>query len=173
MQIGKRGECGFAYLLLLLAIAMIGLTASATLGLGATLSRRDAERQLLVIGAEFQFALRSYAGLPTIGVTPPQARGPRSLDDLLKDPRTPGLRRHLRKIYADPLTGQAEWGLVRDQGGFIMELYSLAEGKPIRRTGFEAELAGFEEADNYRQWRFGFTASVPRNAPLPCVGGCR
>lgn len=165
MRIGRTVSHGFAYLLLLLAIALIGLTASATISLGATMARRDAERQLLAVGLEFQQALRSYAGVPVIASVPTTAQGPRSLDDLLKDPRVPGLRRHLRQIYADPLTGKEEWGLVKDNQGFIVGVHSLALGQPIQRTGFELPLASFEEAQDYRQWVFGLPMVQAGNAP--------
>lgn len=150
MRSGSRRPGGFAYLLLLAAIAIVGLGASAALSLGAAMARRDAEQQLLAVGLEFQQALRSYS-------TP----GPRSLEDLLKDPRTPGLRRHLRQVRSDPLTGRQEWGLVTDGQGFITGVYSLAEGKPLKRSGFEPSLAHFEEAPDYRQWVFGPPPAVP------------
>jgi type II secretory pathway pseudopilin PulG len=156
MPSGSRQQ-GFAYLLLLLAIALISLAATASVSLGSTLARRDAERELLAIGAEFEVALRSYAGIPMAGPTGAVSagRGPKSLDDLLKDPRVPGTRRHLRQLYADPLTGKAEWGLVTDAGGSIVGVYSLAAGVPIKRSGFEPRWAHFEEAPAYRQWVFG------------------
>ena len=81
---------GFAYLLLLLAVALIGVAASAAVTLGAAMARRDAEQQLLAIGVEFQQALRSYAGVPVGAVMPTGGRGPRSLEDLLKDPTRAG-----------------------------------------------------------------------------------
>ena len=153
MQNGKRiaTASGFAYVLLLVAIAVIGLTASASLSLGANMARRDAEQQLLAIGLEFQAALRSYSG--------GSGQGPRELEDLLKDPRSLGIRRHLRQIYADPLTGQAEWGTVKDAAGTVIGVYSRAEGQPIRQTGFEPALASFGEADSYAQWVFGLPAA--------------
>lgn len=154
MRIGSRCSRGFAYLLLLLAIALTGLAASATIQFGATMSRRDAERQLLAIGIEFQQALRGYAGVPAGALVAATAAGPRSLDDLLKDPRVPGVRRHLRQVYADPLTGKQDWGLVRDSRGVIVGMYSVAEGQPIQRTGFAHSLPGFDEAPSYRQWVF-------------------
>jgi type II secretory pathway pseudopilin PulG len=155
MRTGKRASSGFAYLLLLLAIALIGLAASASIQLGATIARRDAERQLIAVGLEFQVALRSYAGVPLDAAIPIAAQGPRSLSDLLKDPRVPGLRRHLRQLYADPLTGREEWGLLRDSQGFILGVHSVAEGRPIQRTGFESQLVSFEDTNSYRQWVFG------------------
>ena len=149
---------GFAYVLLLVALAVIAVAATASVNLGAAMTRRQAERELLAIGMEFRQALHSYAGLPAGTGAPPGARGPRSLDDLLRDPRAPGVRRHLRKLYADPLTGKAEWGLVTDPQGFITGVHSLAEGRPIQRTGFAPVLASFEEAGDYRQWVFGLQA---------------
>lgn len=155
MATGKCREGGFAYVVLLLAIALIGVTASASLSLGAAMARRDAERQLLSIGIEFQQALRSYSGVPLVSPDVAGGRGPRTLNELLKDPRVPGIRRHLRQLYADPLTGRQEWGLIRDPQGYILGVYSLAHGQPIRRNGFEPSLASFEEAESYRQWIFG------------------
>ena len=168
MRTGRAGNGGFAYLLLLLAIALIGLSATATISLGATVARRDAERELLAIGREFQQALRSYSGIAITAGGASIGQGPRVLEDLLKDPRVPGTRRHLRQIYADPLAGKAEWGLVRDAQGFIIGIHSLAEGQPIQRTGFEAQLAGFEEAESYRQWVFSLQAAQAiRASPTP------
>ncbi len=92
---------------------------------------------------------------PVNAALPTAAQGPRSLEDLLKDPRLPGLRRHLRQLYADPLTGKEQWGLVKDSKGSILGVHSLAEGKPVQRTGFEPQLGSFEDAENYRQWVFG------------------
>jgi hypothetical protein len=34
-------------------------------------------------------------------------------------------------------------------------MYSLAHGTPIKRSGFEAQWAGFEEAAGYEKWVFG------------------
>ena len=162
MRIGRRrAHSGFAYVLLLLAIALIGLAASAALSIGATVARRDAEQQLLAIGAEFQQALRSYAGVPVGAMASVAGRGPRSLEDLLRDPRVPGVRRHLRQLYADPLTGKSEWGLVRDGQGFVWGVYSLAEGTPIKRSEFTPQWMRFEEAASYREWVFGLPGLAP------------
>jgi len=141
-------------------VALIGVAASAAVTLGAAMARRDAEQQLLAIGVEFQQALRSYAGVPVGAVMPTGGRGPRSLEDLLKDPRVPGIRRHLRKLYADPLTGRNEWGVVTDSQGFIAGVYSLSQGKPIQQSGFTSQEAAFEEATTYHDWVFGLPAAM-------------
>jgi type II secretory pathway pseudopilin PulG len=161
---------GFAYVLLLVLIAVLGLIAGNTVSAGSALARRDAEATLLVIGAEFETALRSYAGVGNARVAP-TARGPRSLEELLKDPRSPGIRRHLWQIYADPLTGKPDWGLVKDNAGFIIGVYSQAEGIPIKQEGFDIRQASFVQAQTYQQWVFGLPAAqvptTPRNSVKP------
>lgn len=153
-RFARRREGGFAYMLLLVAVAVIGVAAASSVSLGSTLARRDAEQELLAIGAEFERALVSYGGVA------PGARGPRTLEELLADPRSPQVRRHLRQVYADPLTGKSDWGLVRDSQGFIVGVYSLAEGTPIKRRGWPAHRAAFEEQESYAGWVFGFGRGV-------------
>lgn len=153
---------GFAYVLLLALIAVIALLASSAIRLGAQMSRRDAEQSLLFVGSEFSSALRSYAAFANAPLSSPlpaaaALRGPRTLEELLKDNRSPGLKRHLRKIYADPMTGLENWGLVKDPAGFIVGVYSLAPGRPIQQTGFDARLSNFEEAQTYADWVFALS----------------
>jgi type II secretory pathway pseudopilin PulG len=107
MRSGK--EHGFTYLSVVILVATIGLVTAATLRMGVVMQRAAAEQELLRIGAEFSDALQSYAA-----ATPPgQPAFPPSLKELLKDPRFPQVRRHLRRIYVDPMTGKPEWGLIR------------------------------------------------------------
>ena len=151
--IGRRHPHGYAYVLLLFAVAVLGIAATASVELGRSMSQRDAEIELIAIGLEFQQALQSYAGVG--------GRGPRNMDELLRDPRFPGVRRHLRRIYADPLTGKSEWGLVTDELGSIVAVHSLSQGRPVRRDDFPPDLAGFERAESYRDWTFGLRRAAP------------
>lgn len=150
-----RSERGYAYLLLLVLLAVLGAASTAAVGLGATVARRDAERHLLAIGTEFQSALISHAGRP------------RELVELTNDPRVPGTRRHLRRVPIDPLTGQDSWGLVRDAQGGIMGVHSLAPGVPLKRTGFDPSWDTFEEASSYQQWVFGLRTPIPKPLSSP------
>lgn len=146
---------GFAYVLLLIIVATVGLLSASSLSIGSQVTRRDAERELLAIGAEFEQALKSYAAASGSSGSPARGVGPRSLQDLMKDPRFPGLKRHLRQLYTDPLTGRAQWGLVIEPGGSIIGIYSSARGIPIQRTGFESGKVSFENAESYANWIFG------------------
>ena len=106
MRNGKQH--GFTYLSLIILVAIIGLASAASIKLGSVLQRSAAERELLAIGAEYADALESYAK-----ATPPgQSPLPPSFKELLRDTRFPNVRRHLRRVYVDPLTGKAEWGIL-------------------------------------------------------------
>ena len=146
---------GFTYLAVLFLLALAAITATATAIVWRIEHRRAMEAELLFIGSEFAQAIESYRAVaPNV----PQP-WPRSFDDLLRDPRTPGVRRHLRKVYRDPLTRSAEWGLIRTQEGGIVGVHSLSMQKPIRRMPSPG-LTVRSEADNYVGWLF-----LARGAP--------
>lgn len=144
---------GFAYLLLLTALAVLAGASSLSLNLGAAMTRRVAEEELLAIGAEYEQALTSYRSATPIGGR--HGNGPRSLNELLKDTRYPVIKRHLRRVYPDPLTGRSDWGVVVEPNGSIAGVYSLAQGVPIKKTSFPKYMPTFENATSYRQWVFG------------------
>lgn len=145
-----RREKGFSYIGLLILIMIIGAISASALSAGAAMQRRAAEDELLFIGAQFQDAFKAYADSTPLG-----ARSyPTQLSDLLRDPRLPVTRRYLRKIYTDPLTGSADWGIVEAPGGGILGVYSRSEETPIRVAGFEERFALFEGATKYSGWVF-------------------
>jgi type II secretory pathway pseudopilin PulG len=140
-------------LLLLAVVAVVGAAAATSVTAGASLARREAEEHLLDVGAEFERALWSYRAASLGG---PTGRSPKTLEELLKDSRIPGVKRHLRKLYTDPATGiSGEWGVVRGADGSILGIYSLAAGMPVKRTGFPTHQSHFENARTYSDWVFG------------------
>lgn len=154
-----RREGGFTYLGLVILVTVIGLVGAATLKVDALLRRAAAEEELLETGAAFSEALRTYADATPKG----QPRQPPSLQELLKDPRVPGVRRHLRKIFIDPLTGKAEWGIVwanpGDRRG-VLAVYSLSAAKPLKVANFDARFTGFENRQHISDWKFAATGQV-------------
>ncbi|PHV07376.1 type II secretion system pseudopilin PulG [Janthinobacterium sp. BJB412] len=154
---GSRRQGGFTYLSLIILVAVIGLVAASTLKMGALLQRARAEQELLNIGAEFSDALQSYANATPAG-QPPQ---PPSLKELLKDPRFPGVRRHLRKLFVDPMTGSAEWGVVylADKVG-VIAVYSLSDAKAIKLSNFPARYQVFEGKTLVSDWKFTMTGKA-------------
>ena len=142
---------GFTYLGLIFLVAIIGLVGAAGLKVGSLLQRAAAEEDLLYIGAAFSDALQSYAAATPRG-RPAQ---PPTLQELLKDPRFPGTRRHLRKIFVDPLTGKAEWGVLYlgDKVG-VIGVYSLSDAKPLKISNFDPRFVGFENKEKISDWKF-------------------
>ena len=152
MVVRFRRQAGFTYLGLIIFVTIIGLVGAATLKIGALLQRAAAEEELLDIGAAFSAALDSYAAATPQGASP----YPPSLKELLKDPRVPGVRRHLRKIFVDPLTGKAEWGVVYLGEGTtgVVAVHSLSTARPLKIANFDSRFAGLDNADTISAWRF-------------------
>ncbi|MBI4983799.1 MAG: type II secretion system protein [Rhodocyclales bacterium] len=159
-----NGERGFAYFALLIAIAFMGVGLAAAGEVWSLAQQREKEKQLLFVGGEFRRAIASYYQQDAGAV----ARYPRRLEDLLKDPRVPGVRRHLRRLYVDPITGASEWGLFKGRDGDIYGVYSLAQDAPVKRTGFAPDESQFEGKSKYSEWVFSPwqpTARSPGRTP--------
>jgi type II secretory pathway pseudopilin PulG len=162
-----RRTRGFTYVGLLIAIAIVALICTASLQAGTALQRHAAEEELLEIGAQIRAALTSYANATPAG----QRRSPSSLDDLLLDPRYPSVRRHLRALRRDPITGSAQW-LTIELGGGIVAVSSLADSPPLKVDGFDEPFGAFKGKTSYREWQFsaasnGLDLPASTAAPMP------
>ena len=145
---------GMIYLALLLAIALIGGLSAVGLKVAQTAKLRSAEAELLAIGIEFRNALQSYAEVTPDGLP----NTPAALSELLRDPRSPGIKRHLRKLYVDPLTGKSEWGIIRNPEQRIVGIHSLSNGMPLKQENFPAELPSLSAGTHYSDWVFAWTS---------------
>lgn len=160
----RRSAAGFTYLSLVILLAIIGLVSATTLKLGVILQRAAAERELLNIGAQFSDALESYAKATPAG----QLNVPPTLNELLRDPRFPGVRRHLRRIFVDPMTGKAEWGIQYASGTTgVLGVYSLSDAKPIKIANFPARFQGLEGKLHLSDWKFGRNANAVQPPAQP------
>ncbi|QKS30725.1 MAG: type II secretion system protein [Candidatus Accumulibacter similis] len=158
-----RHQCGFTYLALLILVATLALATSATLTLGSIAQRREAEQRLLEVGTAYRQAIASY-----LNSSPGGRRSyPPALADLLKDPRYPGIRRHLRQLYPDPITGKPEWGLIAAPGGGIMGVHSLSDARAIKIAGFDPENQLFEGKERYSEWVFAVLPAAPARGSAP------
>ncbi len=161
-----RRQAGFTYLGLIILVFIVGLVGAATLKVGALLQRAQLETELLETGAQFSAALKSYADATPRG----QPTQPLTLQELLRDTRFPTPRRHLRKIFVDPITGRPEWGIVSAaQGGRILGVYSLSQAKPLKLAGFDERFPNFENREHHADWKFMAlgqgAAPPPRRVP--------
>ena len=146
---------GFTYLTALFVVAILGggLALVGEVWHSSTLREREAE--LLFVGNQYRNAIERYF------LAGPQRQYPRSLVDLLKDPRESATQRHLRKLYADPLSGK-EWGLVTAPDGGILGVHSLSDDRPLKVAGFRLRDAAFAGAQKYSDWKF---VSMPSALP--------
>jgi type II secretory pathway pseudopilin PulG len=162
---------GFSFLWLLIVVALIGVGLGTAVQIESVAIQRDKERELLVIGRQFRNAIARYYETRLEGHS---REYPASLDDLLKDPRQPGLTRHLRKIFVDPITAKPEWGLVWVKGR-VAGIHSLSDAVPIKQAGFEAEDMAFVGKQKLSDWVFAYPSDLlmrPETAAeVPTVSG--
>jgi type II secretory pathway pseudopilin PulG len=145
-----RLQAGFTYVAAMVLVAVVGVALAAQLEVWSHTRQREQELELLWTGKQFKDAIGLYYQRSPGLVK----RFPAELEDLIEDKRSLTTQRYLRRIYADPLTGRSEWGLVRTNDGRIAGIYSLSDRRPIKISGFDRELAEFEGADRYAQWQF-------------------
>src|SRR4029079_2725961 len=100
MPAGKcRRQGGFTYIGVLFLLVLLGLGLAGTGEAWSVASRRAREKELLWVGNQYARAIRSYY-MQSPGVR----QFPSQLEDLLEDRRFPEPRRHLRQLYAAPIS---------------------------------------------------------------------
>lgn len=152
-----KEQCGYTYLALLFVVAIMGGALAAAATLWHTAQTREKERELLYVGDQYRKAIQLYHA---------HARQyPRELVHLLRDPRTPDVRRYLRKLYRDPVTGKNEWGIIKASDGGIAGVYSLSDAAPLKTANFPKEYPEFEGKTRYSEWKFVYAASQSPAAP--------
>lgn len=139
-------QTGFTYIGVLIGVAIVGAMLASLGTVWSTMAQREQEEELLFIGHQFRLALNRYYQS--------NQRYPFSLEQLVQDGNPQVLRRHLRKIYVDPLTRQANWGLVTRGDGQIVGVYSVSDKTPLRKAGFRPQDADFAQKAKYAEWLF-------------------
>jgi len=118
----RRSQAGFTYLWVLMGVAIMGVGLVAATEVWVLSAQRERREQQEWVGQQFVQAIGSYhdggpAGLHAY---------PDSFEQLLEDRRFAVPRRHLRRIYRDPLTGSANWEPVTCGGRGICGVRSTA-----------------------------------------------
>jgi type II secretory pathway pseudopilin PulG len=164
-----RGAGGFTYVGLLLAVAIMAGGLAAIGELASTAAKREREAELLFAGDQFARAIAEYAAS-----SPGAQQYPPTLEDLLADKRYPNVRRHLRRIYPDPMTGHADWVLVRGPGGGIVGVHSRSTAQPLKTANFPSEYQSFANATAYTSWQFvAVVGGSPADARAPASTGAK
>jgi type II secretory pathway pseudopilin PulG len=159
----RSRHAGFTYVGLLITVAVLGVGLAAIGQVWRTAAAREKERELLFIGDQYRTALRNYY----VGTPAGQSRYPRRLEDLVEDRRLPVMRRHLRRVYPDPITGGDQWGIVPSFDGGIAGVFSLSEQHPLKIAGFTDADERFGGAKHYSDWKFAYAA--PAEVPKPPI----
>jgi type II secretory pathway pseudopilin PulG len=146
------------------AVVILGMLLTMATQVWSFSQQRDKEDELIWAGDQYRMAISRYYAFGH--------QYPLTLQDLLLDKRTPVPRHYLRKLYRDPMTGEADWTLIMDPTNVgIMGVASQSKLKPIKRKGFDSIELDFEDQDCYCDWKFVY---VPRRAgwmaPLPGTG---
>src|SRR5262245_30956541 len=150
-------QAGFTYLTVMFIVAIL-LGGLAIVGeTWETSARREKEVELLFIGNQYRRAIGLYY-LSTPGVVKAY---PRTIEDLLKDPRQPGTVRHLRKLFPDPMTGKP-FVYIKGADGGIQGVASTSDEVPLKVANFRVRDAIFEGTQKYSEWKF---ISTPPAAP--------
>lgn len=151
----RKLQGGFTYIGLLFAVAVLGITL-ATVGIvWSTQIRREKEFELLWIGDQYREAIGRYYAVG--------GQYPQDLSDLVEDKRFPLVRRYLRKLFPDPMTGQVDWQLIAAPGLGIMGVASSSQGKPIKVAGFGIRDTSFQDTECYCDWKFMYAGRVFRH----------
>jgi type II secretory pathway pseudopilin PulG len=163
MRSGRQG--GFVYIGLLIGIAVLGIGLGAVSEVWTQTRQREREQELLFTGNQIRQAITRY-----YQESPPAARRfPMQLDELLSDARTPGKTgRYLRRLYPDPIRGQADWGEVRLPGGQLVGVFSLSNDTPLKSAGFALRDKDFEDKPRYSDWVF--RSALPAANPVLAAG---
>ncbi|MEY2689787.1 MAG: hypothetical protein RL375_3986 [Pseudomonadota bacterium] len=162
-----KRQRGVSYLMLLLTMALSGIVLAGAATVWSHAQRRERETQLLWVGGQIRQAITAYARMASLSDagTPGGApvagdhRYPARLEDLLLDDRSLTPRRYLRQVYVDPITRSTDWGLIRNEAGRIVGVYSRSEDTPIKTGHFATADADFEGARRYADWRFSAVAT--------------
>lgn len=165
MSAGNRGfTCnrGFTYIGFLIFVAVAGAGLAAYAEIASHAAQREKEAELLFRGNAYQAAIGSYYKV--------QQRWPQSLEQLLEDKRYPMPVRHLRKLYRDPMTGEADWRLVEAPGGGVMGVFSRSDEIPIKTANFSSANPAFANARAYSEWKFvhsptGLGRAIEKSTP--------
>lgn len=161
-----RQEAGFSYLMVMIAITLMGLTMTMAARQWKTMMQRELEADLLAKGIEIQTALALYSASAKAGRVMPGEVYPQTLAELTRPPKP-----FLRKVYLDPV-GHGEWELLRAPTGGIMGVRSKSRQTPIKLGDFPLAVRHFQGKPTHYDWIFQYpnpsmaAAAVPSASPF-------
>ena len=144
------GEKGFTYPAALAMIIIVSISLMVVQKQWSTIVKRDKEKELFFRAEQIVQAIESFYK----SSSKESKQYPKRLQVLLKDNRFPGLKRHLRKIYMDPITEDGKWGIIYDGKGGIKGIFSKSRAEPLKTGNFPEIYKSFENKRKYNDWKF-------------------
>lgn len=150
IQSHAKSQSGFTYFGTLFIVTIIGLALSGASVVWRIQLQREKEKELIFIGEQYINAIASYYNTSNGDAK----HYPEKLEYLVKDPRATILKRHIRKLWKDPLTNKSDWGIIKAADNGIAGIYSKAKGKPIKKNGFGSLESLLANKTSYSEWQF-------------------
>lgn len=147
---GKSSGFILIGLLLLIVVSGIGLARAGVKWRDAV--QREREQELIRVGEAYRLAIGRYYN-QTPGVI---KEYPPTFEALLIDTRFATPKKHIRKLYMDPITQRDGWGIVEAPSGGIMGVYSLSDKPPFKTAGFRPHLRHLNGKKYYGEWYFAY-----------------
>src|SRR5712691_13151609 len=156
----NKDERGVTYLLVMLAVVLIGISVTVAAKQWKAVLQREKEADLLARGIEIQTALAVYSAQQKKGRVVPGEIYPLTLEELTKQPKPV-----LRKAYKDPMTG-TDWEYVRDPTGRIKGVRSKSKAEPFKQKDFPLVVRHFDGLTSYNDWVFQHPNASTPQAPV-------
>src|SRR2546427_12921436 len=154
-------ERGVTYLLVMLAVVLMGISVTVAAKQWKAVVQREKETGLLARGIEIQTALAVYSAQQKKGRTGfPGEIYPLTLEELTKQPKPV-----LRKAYKDPITG-SDGEYVRDPTGRIKGVRSKSKAEPFKQKDFPPVVRHFDGLTSYNDWVFQYPNASTPQAPV-------
>jgi type II secretory pathway pseudopilin PulG len=103
----RKANAGFTYVWVLLAVALTSALLAAAVQSASQRTMRERQLEHAWILEQYRIAMLSYQQLGTASNPAPLE----SLERLVRDERGGVVRRHLRQLYPNPMTGQVDWSI--------------------------------------------------------------
>lgn len=156
-----RDQRGAALLVVLVMVVLVGLVVGLAGTSWQTIVQRAREAELFWRGDQYRQAIQSYYEYGSGAKGNRTGQYPAKLEDLLKDPRSLSPKKHIRRLFTDPMTG-GEWTLIKDKGGRITGVHSASTLEPFKKDDFPPDYETFVGAASYESWEFNY---LPKQKP--------
>lgn len=151
-----NGDNGFSYPAALLMVVVVSISLMTAQKQWSTIMKKERENQLLFRAGQISKAIESYYNSSSSG----SSQYPKKLKHLLKDNRYRSVKRHLRKVYKDPMTIKGNWEIIYDGKGGIKGVFSQSTEEPIKKGGFSEKHKLFKNKKKYSDWKFIYEKKV-------------